>query len=265
MKESVKTVWKQLTKLAKENGSINVAVKKIKKITGLGESTIREATKDLATEGIIKKIHKFVPDRRTGKRKQVQNEYVIVTPFSSAHSGGGRGSRSGGVKILSLKDLKDQKIKREEEKNSASSIHIQPDKPVQQKQSATRIYSKISFDLFQALSSNYQAPVIDYVRQTFEARYQQGLIGVPSKWIAATLANEQQKYDAFGRVGFVQKKQNSVPSQSQVGTKFGAKSKKQQRPQVEMVESPDDQLSPEVIAQIRAMARAYEKDRTQAV
>jgi hypothetical protein len=32
-----------------------------------------------------------------------------------------------------------------------------------------------------------------------------------------------------------------------------------------MVESPDDQLSPEVIAQIRAMARAYEKDRTQAV
>lgn len=245
MKKSVATVWKELTRMAKENKSVNVAVKKIKKITGLGESTIREATKDLANEGIIKKIHTFVPDRRTGNRKQVQNEYKIIVPFCNAKSGGGDGSRSGGVKILSLKDLKDQKIKTEEEKNSP--VHIQPDKPVQKTHAPLPTSSKVSLDLFQALSSNYQAPVLEYVRQAFEVRYQQGLIGVPSKWIPAALANEQAKYDRTGRVGFPDRKSR--------------RHHKSKRPQVTIAEDHNEQMAQERLLEIMEKAAAYEKDR----
>jgi DNA-binding Lrp family transcriptional regulator len=272
MKSSVATVWKQLTKLAKENGSINVAVKKIKKITGLGESTIREATKDLATEGIIKKIHKFVPDRRTGKRKQVQNEYVIVTPFSSAHSGGGRGSRSGGQKILSFKTLKELKNKKEEEAQApavslslstptkSQTIQTEPTQSHQTKPAAPITTTEVMAALGSTIE-HYAPAVVKKVLRRFEYHFSRGWIKLPLQWVKAVLVTEQKIFEHTAKMPA--RRSNVTPAQN---TYSKPNKKISNRPVVQIMDDgPDTSLPSEEIDRIRDMGREYEKDRHRAV
>lgn len=245
MKKSEKKLFELLKKLCKGTGHVICPVGKLAKMTDLCEKSIRLASAALEKAGMIKKMIRHVPDHRTGKLKQIANQYIMIDQLNGGDFTPGGGGKNTGQIFKRFKNIKDQKIKREEEKNSP--VHIQPDKPVQKTHAPLPASSKVSLDLFQALSSNYQAPVLEYVRQAFEVRYQQGLIGVPSKWIPAALENEQAKFDRTGRVGFPDRKSR--------------RHHKSKRPQVTIAEDHNEQMAQERLLEIMEKAAAYEKDR----
>jgi hypothetical protein len=262
MKKSLLTVWREITKLANGRTGVVVAVKKLVKITGLGESTIRQATKELAEANILKKEARQMPDHRTGRDKQMANEYVILQTYQPSISGGGRGSRSGGQKIISLKTLKDLKNKKEEEQAQPvqSPVVIENQSPKQKAQSETQPAS--ASEARQALGveiESYAPQVVQSVLKVFESRLRRGFIRLPLQWLRVALKNAQLLFERSGSVP-VKKRKPSVNT-----AKNTYENQKHQRPQVSIIADNGEALSSEQMEHILAKAKAYEKDRQRAV
>lgn len=246
--KTAEKVMALFNELVNGTGTLIISVPEIARRVEKTERMVRIALNLLEEQDYIERRERKCKPKQNTRITNLANEY-IVKKISGGKIYADKTKISGDL-LKDFKDLKDLKIKREEEKKSSPDTYLTKNKvnPVAQKK---------SFNLFQALSSKYAPAVIDYVRNTFEMRFEKGLIGVPSKWIQATLKNEQEKYDRTGKVGFVYTPHKKSYRRKQVSN----------RPQVEMVSSECDDISADEIAAIRAKAKAYEKekDRTVAV
>lgn len=276
MKKSMKMVWKELSKLAKGQETVIVAVKKLIAITGLAESTIRQATKELAEANVIGKEFRHSPDHRTGRDRQRSNQYQILIPFSGSKSGGGDGSEIGGLKNYSLKDFKEFKIIKKEEDAPAPStpssvitqdqIKTEPIKqnPIksQQKQPATR---EEVLEVISPVADQYHPAVIKQVIDRFLYRMRKGWIYLPMAWLNKALATAQDLFDRTGQIELSKPKRNTYTTA------------KTARPKVELVtdqtvfesarklETEEDTIDLNAIQKARELAKLYEKEKDRAV
>jgi hypothetical protein len=242
------------------------------KQTDLGESTIREATKFLTEIGKIQKERRDIPDHRTGRDKQTSNEYVILESYQPAISGGGRGSRSGGQKILSFKTLKELKNKKEEEAQApavslslstptkSQTIQTEPTQSHQTKPAAPITTTEVMAALGSTIE-HYAPAVVKKVLRRFEYHFSRGWIKLPLQWVKAVLVTEQKIFEHTAKMPA--RRSNVTPAQN---TYSKPNKKISNRPVVQIMDDgPDTSLPSEEIDRIRDMGREYEKDRHRAV
>lgn len=217
LSKSTKAVLDYITLHAK-NGKLITSNARIAAAVNVTDRTVQLATNFLRDNGYIQKNNREVDDHRSGKKKNLCNEYIVIDSSNEKKSTGGLRNFSPYKDLKDFKpSLKQKDLKQEEDRMREQSIS---DSFQEEKQTTPQLELLEQIDIcaeqkktVQTFISHYPVEVVRYCMQKFQELNAKGLIVSIVGWIRSVLANESKRFLQFGFCGF--KKQKSPADQSQ--------------------------------------------------